>query len=81
MKIDKSQEFNERITKSSIVRALERNVNYLRTHNKNLTKEQWCAICELNAIIYAIKEQQEVRDESSIYECEIRKRERVKKLP
>ena len=56
IKIDKSGEFSERITKSSIVRALEQNADYLYTHNKNFTKAQWCAVCELKAIVDGIKE-------------------------
>ena len=56
IKIDKSGEFNDRITESSIVRMLEQNVEYLYTHNKNLTKAQWRAVCELKAIVDGIKE-------------------------
>lgn len=56
IKIDKSGEFSERITKSSIVRALEQNADYLYTHNKNFTKAQWRAVCELKAIVDGIKE-------------------------
>lgn len=54
--IDKSGEFNFLITQNEIKRILRQNIEYLATHNKNLTKTQYNKINELQAIINAIKE-------------------------
>lgn len=55
-KIDKSGEFVFLITENEIKRILRKNIDFLESHNKNLTKEQYIKIIELQTIIHAIKE-------------------------
>lgn len=55
-KIDKSGEFDFLITENEIKRILRKNIDFLESHNKNLTKEQYNKIIELQTIIKAIKE-------------------------
>ena len=54
--IDKSGEFDLLITENEIKRILRKNIDFLESHNKNLTKEQYNKIIELQTIIHAIKE-------------------------
>lgn len=54
-KIDKSGEFDFLITENEIKRILQKNIDFLATHNKNLTKEQYNRIIELQTIIQTIK--------------------------
>ncbi len=55
-KIDQSGEFDFLIKESEIKRILRKNIDFLESHNKNLTKEQYNKIVELQTIIHAIKE-------------------------
>ena len=53
--IDKSRMFDFAITESQIKRVLTENIDFLASHNKNLTKEQYYKILELQEIIKSIK--------------------------
>jgi thermostable 8-oxoguanine DNA glycosylase len=53
--IDKSGMFDFAITESQIKRVLTENIDFLESHNKNLTKEQYYKILELQEIIKSIK--------------------------
>ena len=53
-KIDKSGEFDFLITENEVKRILRENIDFLESHNKNLTKEQYRKILELQTIMHAI---------------------------
>lgn len=54
-KIDKEQQFDFLITETQIKRVLQNNIDFLVTHNKNYTKEQYQKILEIESIIKNIK--------------------------
>lgn len=54
-KIQNSMQFETLINERAIKSILEKTIEFLYTHNKNYTKAQYCAICDLKAIIDSIK--------------------------
>ena len=55
IKVQEEQQYSFPLTEKSLVDRMKEKINFLYTHNKNLTKEQWYAVCELESIINNIR--------------------------